>query len=144
MVVLLIMGIALGAVTLAFRAPSQQPLGREGERLSAVLNLAKDEARLTGQPVMLRLDRQGWRFFQAGPEGWVAESEDQLPSGRFNPPLDHVAFGDMEAGDSESVQYFLGIEEIDDFKELTLQRGPQQVRLITDGLGNYRVDRPVP
>ena len=145
MVVLLIVGIALGAVTLSFRSPTQQPLGREGERLAAVLNLAKDEASLSGQPVLLKLDRQGWRFFQAGPAGWVAVPEDQLPAGQFNPPLDRVVFGDgAEAAHSEMIQYWIGVEEIDDFKGLRLQRGTQVVQLVTDGLGHYNVVRTTP
>ncbi|MHB8353410.1 MAG: type II secretion system minor pseudopilin GspH [Burkholderiales bacterium] len=145
MVVLVIVGIALAAVTLSFRSPTQQPLGREGERLVAVLNLAKDEARLTGQPVLLKLDRQGWRFFQAGPAGWVAVPDDQLPSGQFNPLLDRVVFGSAaDPSTSEMIQYWIGIEEIDDFKGLRLQRGSQQVQLMTDGLGHYGVVQVVP
>ena len=138
MVVLLIMGIALGAVTLSFRSPTQQPLGREGERLAAVLNLAKDEASLTGQPVLFKLDRQGWRFFQTGPE-------EPLPAGQFNPPLDRVVFGDGAAADnSDMIQFWIGIEEIDDFKGLRLQRDAQEVQLVTDGLGHYGVARATP
>ena len=145
MVVLLIVGIALSVVTLSFRPPSQQSLGREAERLAAVLNLARDEARLTGQPVLLKLDRQGWRFFEAGSEGWVAVPDDQLPAGQFNPPLDRAVFGfGAEANPSEMIQYWIGVEEIDDFKGLRLQRGSEEVLLVTDGLGHYGVARAKP
>jgi general secretion pathway protein H len=145
MVVLLIVGIALGAVTLSFRSPTQQTLEREGERLAAVLNLARDEARLTGQPVLLKLDRQGWRFFQAGSTGWAAVPDDLLPPGQFNPPLDRVVFGAGDStDDSQGIQYWMGIEEMDDFKGLLLRRGAQEAQLVTDGLGHYRVDRVQP
>ncbi len=145
MVVLLIVSITMGLVTLSFRSPAQQPLSRDGTRLAAVLNLARDEAQLTGHPILLKLSLQGWNFFQSGPEGLSAVTEDELPAGRFNPPLDHLAFDAGEGtGTQGTIQYWLGVEEIDDFKGLTLQRGSQQVRLLTDGLGNYRIDRPAP
>ncbi len=140
MVVLLIVGIAMAAVTLSFRSPTQHPLGREAERLAAVLNLARDEAQLSGQPVLLKLDRMGWRFFQAGPTGWTAVPDDVLPPGQFNPPLDRVVFGAGDStGDSQMVQYWIGVEEMDDFKGMLLRRGAQEAQLVTDGLGHYRV-----
>ncbi len=145
MVVLLIVSITMGLVTLSFRSPGQQSLGRDGEHLAAVLNLARDEAQLTGHPLLLKLNLQGWHFFQSGPEGLSVVAEDQVPAGRFEPPLDHLSFDAGEGtGTQGTIQYWLGIEEIDDFRSLTLQRGPQQVRLLTDGLGHYRIDRPVP
>ena len=140
LVVLLLMGIMLGMVTLSVRSPKTRPLGEEAERLAASMNLAVDEARLTGQPVLLLLDRQGWRFFVSGPQGPEPVPDDQLPGGGFDPPLDGIT---LEGGSDSAarVRYWIGQEALDGFRGLALQRGGEQTPVLSDGLGNYQVGR---
>ncbi|MDE1941663.1 MAG: type II secretion system minor pseudopilin GspH [Betaproteobacteria bacterium] len=143
LVVLVLMGIMLGMVTLSVRSPQNRPLVEEGERLAAVMNLAADEARLTGHPLLLLLDRQGWRFFESGPQGPQPVPDDELPGGRFDPALDGVGLEGGLGGGGESVsrlQYWVGQEAMDN-GSLFLQRGNQQARVVSDGLGNYQVGR---
>ncbi len=143
MVVLLLMGLMLGLVTLSLRSPRERPLAEDGLRLAAAMTLASDETNLTGHPVLLLLDREGWRFLDASPEGVVTIPDDHLPGGRFDPPLSAMAPVGASASDAPEsrLQYWIGQEDGVVFGGWILQRGQDRVRIVTDGLGNYQLDR---
>jgi len=63
LVVLVIAGVMTGLVMLNFTPRDSATIaGRELERLRAALALACDQALLTGNPVGLRFERDGYRF----------------------------------------------------------------------------------
>ncbi|MDE2354528.1 MAG: type II secretion system minor pseudopilin GspH [Betaproteobacteria bacterium] len=143
LVVLVLMGIMLGMVTLSVRSPKSRPLTEESERLAAAMNLAADEARLTGHPVLLLLDRQGWRFLESGPQGPQPVPDDELPGGQFASALDGVALEEGAGKGVEStsrLRYWVGQEAMDN-GSVYLLRGNEQARVVSDGLGNYQAGR---
>lgn len=140
LVVLVIMGLAVTLVTLSVRAPTQVSLQRQGEQLAAVLDVAADEVSLTGAPVLLILNHQGWRFMQAQATGWETPPSDILPPGRFSPPLEHLLqlSSDQSGTELEQLQFELGEETLQPLA-LRLQRQDQQVLVQSDGLGHFQV-----
>jgi general secretion pathway protein H len=141
LVVLVIVGITLGLITLSIRSPSQQNLDQEASRLAAVMTLAVDEAQLSSKPVLLQLDREGWRFLEAGDVGLVPVPDSILPAGRFGTPLDRIGLWPPPASSGEgsaTLQLWLGREAVSDPTGLVLERGGQTLLLQPDGLGSYR------
>lgn len=144
LVVLLLMGIMFGLVTLSVRSPKTRPLGEEAERLAATMNLAVDEARLTGQPLLLVVDTRSWRFFEPGPQGPEPVSDDRLPGGRFDPQIDGLAIDGGSGNNGEAstgLRYWVGQEPLDGFHGIALWHGNEQAQVRSDGLGNYQVGR---
>lgn len=78
MVVISIMAIAAAGVSLSLRDSGQAQLEREAERLAALLESARAQARANGVPVRWRPMPQGFRF-----EGLPASA--QLPSQWLQP-----------------------------------------------------------
>lgn len=139
LIVLVIMGLAVALVTLSVRAPNQIPLQRQAEQLAAVLEVAADEVSLTGAPVLLILDHDGWRFLQqTQATGWENAPQERLPPGRFSPRVEHlvqVNVGQAEA-ELDQFQFELGAETLQPLA-LRLQRQDQQTWLRSDGLGHF-------
>lgn len=66
LVVLMILGIAAGAVSLSVAPRESRVIEQEGERLAALFQLAQDEARVRGRPVEWQADGGGYRFLIGG------------------------------------------------------------------------------
>ena len=152
LVVLVIAGITLGLVTLSFRSSQSNQLAEQGRHLAALMNLATDEARLTGQPLLLRLDRNGWQFAQEWgqtPKGGLTPSPPSattIDPGRFSPPLDRLGLWPViDANASvDTLDLWLGREALNDPMGILLQQGAQQIILTSDGLGGYTMQQRSP
>lgn len=128
LVVMLIVAIASVSVTLALRDSSQTQVEREAERLAALLESARAEARVAGLPVRWRpvedASGSGFRF-----EG--------LPE-RIQLPLQWLG-EDMHAEIEGAQSLLLGPEPLIPAQALRLRHGNYSVRISSDGLSAFAV-----
>ncbi len=76
LVVLMVMGICLGLISVNI-APSERDLLRvEAERLAQVLDLAAEEARITGKSIAWTAEEAGYRFWRLGADSEWSEIRD--------------------------------------------------------------------
>ena len=128
LVVMVIVAIASVSVTLALRDSSQTQLEREAERLAALLESARAEARVAGLPVRWRPveDARGSGFrFEGLPE------RIQLPQQWLGE--------DMHAEIEGAPALLLGPEPLIPAQALRLRHGDYTVRISSDGLAPFAV-----
>lgn len=77
MVVLLIIGVSIGFISLNV-GPRRQMVEEEANRLAALLNLAQEEAILTGNEYALELRLSAYCFMQLDDESWQEFAEDEV------------------------------------------------------------------
>jgi general secretion pathway protein H len=77
MVVLLIIGVSIGFISLNV-GPRRQVVEEEANRLAALLNLAQEEAILTGNEYALELRLGAYRFVHRSEEGWQEFATDEV------------------------------------------------------------------
>lgn len=139
MVVLLLMGLILGMVTLSFRGSARhRPLADEVAQLAALMNLASDDAALSGQPFMLQLTRQGWRFLQGDGTEWLVVGNHDLPPGTFVTSLDHLKVLGLPE-DLPQAEIRFDTETSLPGDTLILERQGEAFSLQPDALGHYAV-----
>ena len=79
LVVLMVMGLCLGLISVNI-APSERDLLRvEAERLAQVLDLAAEEARITGKSIAWTAEESGYRFWRLGTDSEWMEIRDSGP-----------------------------------------------------------------
>ena len=127
LVVLTLIAIATAMVSLSLRDTAQSLLNTEGERLSALFEQARAEARGAGLPVRwrpLQDDSQGRQFVFEGlppqlklPERWRTEGVS------------------AEIVDAPTIT--LGPEPLIGVQRVVLSLGPNHLELVTDGLGPF-------
>lgn len=128
LVVLVIVAIASVSVTLALRDSHQTQLEREAERLTALLESARAEARVAGLPVR-------WRPLPAGSS--TAFRFEGLPE-RIQLPqrwMDDEVQAEVEGAPS----LLLGPEPLIPPQALRLRLGNYSVRISSDGLAPFTV-----
>jgi general secretion pathway protein H len=134
LVVLMIIAVSVGVVSLALRDGSATQLEREGARLSALLEMARAESRVTGTPVRWVPGssnpsdppeaRGGFRF--------VGMSKLQPLPSRW---LDGAVSGQVVGGDS----VLLGPDALLPPQRIVLRLAEQRLELASDGLGPFAV-----
>lgn len=86
LVVLMIMGLFVGLVSVIVQPDERAVLRLEADRLSELLDLAGNEARLTGKSVAWTADAAGYRFWRAGDNlDWHEIRGDELLRSRALP-----------------------------------------------------------
>ena len=131
LVVLAIIGLATAGVSLAL--PDANPLERDAQRLAALLESARSQARATGMPVQWRATVRGFEF---GGTGRPVAGGDETLAAR-----DWLAEGlqaqiEQPAG-ATALQ--LGPEPIIAAQTLRLSLGGRELRLVTDGFSAFSV-----
>lgn len=76
LVVLMVMGIFLGLIAVKMGAGDKDVLRNEAERLAQVLDLATEEARISGRTIAWTADESGYRFWRLGPDREWGEVRD--------------------------------------------------------------------
>jgi general secretion pathway protein H len=79
LVVVVILGVVIGAVTLAIGAVGgERQLARQAEQVRALFAYACEQAELTGRDLGISVDAQGFRFSVANRDEWVADKTSEL------------------------------------------------------------------
>jgi len=102
LVVVLIMGIVVGTVSARLQPDSRDRLRVEAERLAQLMELAAQDARITGRATAWTSNGQGYRFWrQDADDAWSAIRDDDLLRARALPHGMVIAQVRDEAGRSQ-------------------------------------------
>ncbi len=140
LVVLVIVGILLGAVALNATPGDRQLLQNEAQRVALLLQLARDEAIVRNRPIAFEADDYRYRFLIRKGEGWQPLADDGLLREREfrHAPL-ALALAPAIAG-QQPLRIVFGKEPVDKAFALTLALGPQAATIRADGIGNFTVE----
>ncbi len=140
LVVLVIVGIMLGAVALNANPGEQQLLQNEAQRIALLLQLARDEAIVRNQPVAFEADEYRYRFLVRRDGQWAAlTGDDQLREREYRrAPLSLLLR--PSAGSPLPLRIVFGREPVDKAFALTLASGGHSATIRADGIGNFQVD----
>lgn len=140
LVVLVIVGIMLGAVALNAAPGDRQVLQNEAQRIALLLQLARDEAIVRNQPVAFEADDYRYRFLVRRGSQWTTLAGDEqlrereyrrAPLGlQLQPP----------SGNRLPLRIVFGREPVDKAFALTLSSGGDSATIRADGIGNFRVE----
>ena len=79
LVVVVILGVVIGAVTLAIGAVGgERQLARHAEQVRALIAYACEQAELSGRDVGISLDTEGFRFSIANRSDWIVSDASEL------------------------------------------------------------------
>ena len=139
LVVLVIVGILLGAVALNAAPGDRQWLQQEAQRIALLLQLARDEAIVRNRPIAFEADDYRYRFLIRHNDSWQALTDDPMWREREfkRAPVS------LNLVPSASAQLPLrinfGREPVDKAFVLTLGLNGQSVSVRADGLGNFQL-----
>lgn len=83
MVVIVIVGVLMGAVTLSFPKTGDKLLKEHAERFGALISLAQDEAILQSREMALLVGDEGYTFYRNEGNSWVSYSEAPFSHRQF-------------------------------------------------------------
>jgi general secretion pathway protein H len=139
LIVILIMGVVLGAVSLKAAQTNKQILQQDVQRLAALMQLARDEAIVKNQLIALELDTDRYRFFIKNDNGWQVLQDDVLHERIFN--LRPIAFSLLNgASHFSSWRLVFGRDPVDQAFVLALQYAQDTYSISADGIGHFRVE----
>ena len=102
LVVVLIIGILVGAVSAKLQPDSRDRLRVEAERLAQLMELAAQDARITGRAIAWTSDGQRYQFWRQGAdEAWSEIRDDDLLRARALPDGMGIAQVRDEAGTAQ-------------------------------------------
>ena len=133
LIVLVIVALASAVATLALRDPQASALEREADRLSALLEAARAEARASGLPLVWV--PAGGAEVQAGQEGAPGFRFVGLPAAAGLPQ--HWLTPGVEAEVIGAKALILGPEPLIGAQRVALRLADRRLTLVTDGLGPF-------
>ena len=136
LVVLVIVGVMLGAITLNLD-PGQTQLQQDAQRIAQLMQLARDEAIVRNQPIAFESDTMGYRFLVQQEHGWVALTGDALLRERQYRITPIRLWLDASAAKEAPLRIVFGREPVDKAFTLTLATHQSQVSIRADGIGNF-------
>ncbi len=141
MVVVVIIGISL-AVAVPRLFPSDEELTRrEGERVLAVLQLARDDAAFGGRVIAARFDTGQMQFFErdiGNPDKWNPSNSQELKSHTFAETISvQLTISGNAVTQNDAQITFLPIGVSQPF-ELSLATPSLVVTIAGDAIGNLR------
>ncbi len=142
LVVLVIVGILLGAVALNANPGDRQLVQNEAQRVALLLQLARDEAIVRNRPIAFEADDYRYRFLVRQNDTWQALAGDGLLREREfrRVPLALSLTPAAGSGARLPLRIVFGKEPVDKAFELSLQLGPQVATIRADGVGNFTVE----
>nr|WP_280529133.1 GspH/FimT family pseudopilin [Burkholderia perseverans] len=142
LVVLLIAGLLIAAVTLAPSRNRRTELSEEAQRLASLLESAGDEAQVRSLPIAWQPVNGGYRFMQRTENGdWRTLGDDLFRPRRWGTEVTGVAIRYSDGGKSLS-RVVIGDESIDSPVTITLSSESTRLEVVSTGIGNFIVRRP--
>ncbi|ANJ75359.1 type II secretion system minor pseudopilin GspH [Ralstonia insidiosa] len=140
LVVVVIIGIVMGAVVVNAQPSQRTVLEHQAQRLIFLLQAAHDEARLRSQPIVWEATPEGYRFLIRERDTWQPLRGDVLRAGQWRQPLSALSL--MQVGrpaQSGSVRVLFGREAIEPPITLRMAVDAAQVAIVTTGPSRYVV-----
>ena len=141
MVVMVIIGITLGLASLNAMPNPHQDLQKEAQRLTLLLQLARDEAIVRNRLVAFEATPERYRFIVRTETRWEPIVNDDLLREREfkNAPLT-LLLDPTSAGTLNPLRITFGSEPVDKPFVLTLASGNDRVAIRADGVGHFTVE----
>jgi general secretion pathway protein H len=140
MVVMVIIGIALGAVSLNIVPSPREQLEKEAQRVALLLQLARDEAIVRNRQVVFEAEPDRYRFLVRTETGWEAlQGDDLLRERQFDHSPIALSLNPPGAGGTNPLRITFGREPVHPPFVLTLADGDNAVGIHADGIGHFTV-----
>jgi general secretion pathway protein H len=141
MVVMVIIGITLGLVSVNAVPSPHQDLQKEAQRLTLLLQLARDEAIVRNRPVTFEATPERYHFLVRNETRWDPITGDDLLREREfkNGPLT-LLLDPASAGTVNPLRITFGREPVDKPFVLVLATGGNRVAIRADGVGHFTVE----
>ena len=141
MVVMVIIGITLGMASLNAIPSPHQDLQKEAQRLTLLLQLARDEAIVRNRPVTFEATPERYHFLVRNETRWdLITGDDLLREREFkNGPLT-LLLDPASAGTLNPLRITFGREPVDKPFVLILATGGNRVAIRADGIGHFTVE----
>ncbi len=140
LVVLVIVGIMLGAVALNAVPSDRQIIQNEAQRIALLLQLARDEAIVRNRPIAFEADPQRYRFLIRQNDNWELLTQDAILREReFKRAPLQLAINPATT-DRQTMRIVFGREPVDKAFVLTLTLGSQSAAVRADGIGHFQVE----
>jgi general secretion pathway protein H len=141
MVVMVIIGITLGLASLNAIPSPHQDLQAEAQRLTLLLQLARDEAIVRNRPVTFEATPERYHFLVRNETRWQPITGDDLLREREfkNGPLT-LLLDPASAGTVNPLRITFGREPVDKPFVLVMSTGGSRVAIRADGVGHFTVE----
>lgn len=141
LVVMVIVGITLGAVSFNAIPSEQQVLQNDAQRIALLLQSARDEAILRNRPVAFEADSVAYRFLVRENNSWQTLDGDELLRERqFKRSPISLSIMPPMADQKATLHIIFGREPVGIPFVLTLAIGNTQVSIHADGIGHFVVE----
>ena len=139
LIVLVISGILLGAVTLNSTIGEREWLRQEAKRIALLLQMARDEAIVRDRPIRFVLDEYRYKFLIRQNTGWELLKDDPAWRERefAHSPLSLILVPATNAQAPMTILF--GREPVTTPFVLTLSLSGQSASVLADGIGNFQV-----
>lgn len=141
LVVLVIIGIMLGAVSFSTMQSSRQRLLTDAQRIAVLLQLVREEAIVRNRPTAFEANQNSYHFLVRNDNRWELINDlDMLRERDFS--LSPVTFSMMPVtrSDTDSLRIIFGREPVDKPFVLDLTAGEDHVSIRADGVGHFVVE----
>lgn len=128
LVVLALVGLVFALASLAIPNHQERYWRDNLEGLTVSLNAAQDEAMLSGVPIVVEIDAQGWRFYQASRAGSMQLMREPFAPRQWQHPMT-----------LSPVQWQLGDEAAKSIAPLSLTQVQRQATLFRNANGQFVV-----
>jgi len=141
LVVLVIMGIMLGAVSLTAMQSTRQRLQTDAQRVSLLLQLAREEAIVRNRPIAFEVQDKGYHFLVYNDNQWnKLEDLDSLRGRDFALPETKLEIVSNDEQAASNLRIVFGREPVSRPFLLSLRVAQDQVSIRADGVGHFDVE----
>ena len=141
LVVLVIVGITLGAVTLNALPNERQVLQNDAQRIALLLQTARDEAIVRNRPIAFEAESDRYRFLLRDEHTWQILDRDELLHEReFKLIPVNLSLSPPPAEPSSPMRIIFGREPVSKPFVLTLMFDDVQATIHADGIGHFSVE----
>lgn len=140
LVVLVIVGITLGAVVLNANPGQRQLLYNEAQRIALLMQLARDEAIVRNQAIAFESDNSRYRFLIRQGNEWRPLLGDELLRERTYRVTPLTLRLDPITSNQMPLRIVFGREPVDKAFTLTFATESARVIVRADGIGHFQVE----
>lgn len=141
LIVMVIVGITIGMVSFNAMPDERQILHNDAQRISLLLQLARDEAIVRNRPIAFEADTDRYRFLMYEENIWQALEQDEFFREReFKRTPVTFTVSPRSPGTALPLRIIFGREPVSKPFVLTLASGNAQVAIRADGIGHFSVE----
>lgn len=140
LVVMVIIGLSLGMVSFSASQSAAKDLQNDAQRISLLLQLARDEAIVRDRPIAFEADENHYDFLVKDDADWAPISDDDLMRSReFKRAPVTVTMSPQGNTTNGMLRIVFGREPVDKPFVLKLSQGEDSVSIQADGIGHFTV-----